>query len=171
MPRFRSLALAALGSALLTACATPPPKPAPEGSTEKIQAKPEDPFADCQPSEKEGVSVLECGDIVGVFVTEKGEMGEEAIAQNLKDFQAQFPPAAKRERFTQKLGDRSGSGIRVIQQLGGSPFRAELFVVPMDSQETRIVSCAVKGSTDFDRCTKMLEALAESGIPARLRPR
>ncbi len=114
--------------------------------------------------------MLECGDIVGVFATEPDEMGDEAIAQNLKAFQAQFPLPAKRERFTQKLGDRSAVGIRVIQKLGGSPFRAELFVVPMGAQETRIVSCAVKGSTDFDRCTKMVEALTESGIPNRLRP-
>ena len=170
MSRCRVLAVAAMSfaSALLTACATTPPGSAPGGSAVPIEAKAKDPFEGCKAEETQGVSVLSCGEIVGALANEPGGMEQQLLDRNLEDFQAQFPPAAKRERFTQTLGEQSASGIRVIQHTGGSPFRAELLIIPIDQQQTRMVSCAVRGSTDFDRCARMIEALSSSGIPAKL---
>jgi hypothetical protein len=129
---------------------------------------PADPFMACEVVPQQGVAVLQCGNIVGVLASYAGELSPTAVEKNFEQFGAQFPKESKRERFTQQLGPHTASGMRVYEQSEVAPFRAELLIVPIDEGNTRIISCAVRGTTLFERCDAIVQTLALWGVPSHV---
>lgn len=131
-------------------------------------ATPSDPFANCKGQLQQGATVLQCDSVVVVYVAVPARMSEAQIEQNFQSFDQSFPKESTRERFTQEFDGNVGTGMRVFEESQVAPFRAEMLMVPIGENQTKVTSCAVRGSTDFTRCSKIVNTLITQGVPENI---
>jgi hypothetical protein len=174
MPELRLGGIALLVSVTFAGCATE--KKQVEATSEIIYeeavdagpAEPTDPFAGCEAKQQQTATILSCGDVTGAFIPISRAFSPAAVEQNLKTYEGSFPAEATRERFTQTFGGTDASGARVYQESPVSSFRAEMVILPMAANATWILSCIVRGSTNWDRCQKITAEMAQNGVPERV---
>lgn len=170
--KVRALFAAVCALLMVAACATQKEEEKVEATSEIIYEDapntpvPTSPFANCQGQMQQGATILKCGNTVAVYIPVPAQMSEQQIEQNFQQFQASFPPESTRERFTQQIGEYQATGMRVFEESQASPFRAEMLVIPTGPSETKVLSCAISGSTDYTRCSKIVTELVTSGVPA-----
>jgi hypothetical protein len=132
------------------------------------QAASADPFANCRAKlAKQGVAVLECGAVLGVLARVNRKLDQNAVEQNFAAFRKEFPDDAQSERYSRDIAGATGSGLRIWDKTG-EPFRAAIVVLPLAPKQTRVISCLVRGSTDWTRCEKVVGTLGEQGVPSNL---
>lgn len=126
---------------------------------------PTDPFAECQGGQQQGATVLNCGSVTAAYIPVPVAASDQMVDGNFQQFDKSFPEQSTRERFTQSFGDREAKGYRVFEE-GAAPYKAALFIVPVGEKESLVVSCIVKGSTEYTRCEQMTQTLVTAGVPA-----
>lgn len=159
-----------LATGALVGCATSGGKKDMEASSEIIYedapttTAPADPFAECQGGQQQGATVLNCGNLTAAYIPVPVAASEQMVEGNFQQFDKSFPEQSTRERFTQTFGEREAKGLRVYEE-GAAPYKAALFIVPTGDTSSLVVSCIVKGSTEYTRCEQVTERLVTEGVP------
>lgn len=167
--KIRVLWAAMAAAVIVAACATQKEEVAATSEViyeEEAPATPTSPFANCKGQLQQGATILRCDNVVAVYVPVPARMTEAQIEQNFQQFDGSFPKESTRERFTEQIGNYTATGMRVFEESQVAPFRAEMLVVPTAENQTKVLSCAVSGSTDYTRCTKIVTELVTTGVPA-----
>jgi hypothetical protein len=131
-------------------------------------AAPSDPFEGCEAKQQPPAVVLACGSVVAAYIELPQSLSAAQIEQNFNGFEGSFPQQSTRERFTQNFGALEAVGSRVYENSPVAPFRSDMLIIPLAERGTRVLSCRVTGSVDWNRCGKMTEEMAAGGIPARV---